>query len=241
MQFGTDRRRSGVNLRSPHFRPRLRSDARVADKHGPEARPALDAESRAYEGGDRVSGHRRHPAERHRAHTEGRTNQATPKRRQVRRIVGEAEVLAPSDREEHGAVALAREEAVPPLRVLPGLRHVGADPEEGPVQVRIRLGSEELAVEVDADLEARVAGHGLDGGRAADRVTDDPDVLQVEVSGERRARLELCQLIELVEREPDVGHPGGDQALERPMRRRSHYIGMDRLTDDRAVRQHRDR
>jgi hypothetical protein len=185
MQIGADRRRSVVNRRSPRLRPRLQSDPWVADEDGPEARPALDAERRAYEGGDRVSRHRRHPAERNRTHAEGRTDQATPERRQVRRIVGEAEVLALSDREERGAVTLAREEAVPPLRVLPGLRHVGADPEEGPVEVRVRLGSEELAVEVDADLEARVAGHGLDSRRAADRVTDDPDVLQVEVSGER--------------------------------------------------------
>jgi hypothetical protein len=50
-----------------------------------------------------------------------------------------------------------------------------------------------------------------------------------------------CQLSELVEREPDVGHARVDQALERPMRRRSQHIGVDRLTDDLAIRQHRNR
>ncbi len=45
--------------------------------------------------------------------------------------------------------------------------------------------AEELAVEVDADPEPRVVGHHLNGGRAAQRMADDPDVLQIEVAGER--------------------------------------------------------
>jgi hypothetical protein len=67
---------------------------------------ALDAERGPYEGGDRASGHRRHDAEREGPHAERRSEQIASKRRQVRRIVGEAEVLALSDREQCGAVAL---------------------------------------------------------------------------------------------------------------------------------------
>jgi hypothetical protein len=54
-------------------------------------------------------------------------------------------------------------------------------------QARGWLGAEELAVEVDAHLEAQVGGHDLSRSRAPIEVADDPDVLKVKVST-RRAR-----------------------------------------------------
>jgi|SRR5579884_77219 len=62
---------------------------------------------------------------------------------------------------------------------------------DAPHRAHPALRAGQLAVEIDADLEARVAGDDLDCCRAADRVADDPDVLQVEVAYERRVRLEL--------------------------------------------------
>ena len=144
-----------------------------------------DPEGRGHEGGDRVAGHRRHVGERDRPHAARGAEQATSERRQVRRIVGEPQVHALADRQQRPAATLASEEPIARVRVLRGLRDVGLNPEERPLEARVRLVAEELAVEVDADLEPRVAGHHLNGGRAAQRVTDDPDVLQVEMPGER--------------------------------------------------------
>ncbi len=88
-----------------------------------------------------------------------------------------------ADSQERPVATLASEEPVPPACVLRSLRRAGLNPEEGPVEAPIGLRPEELAVEVDTDLETRVAGHDLNSGRAADRVTDDPDMLQIEVPG----------------------------------------------------------
>ena len=66
---------------------------------------------------------------------------------------------------------------IPPFCVLRGLRDVGLNPEERPVEAHVGLAAKELAVEVDADLEPRVVGHHLNSGRATQRVADDPDAL----------------------------------------------------------------
>ena len=102
-------------------RRRVRSDSRMTGKDLVEAGRS-HAERRADEGGDRVPGHRRHVGERDRTDADRRTDQATSKRRQVRRIVGEAHVHALADGQQRPAVTLASEEPVPPVRVLRGLR-----------------------------------------------------------------------------------------------------------------------
>ena len=137
--------------------------------------------------------------------------------------------------------AASAEEPVASLRILGGRRVAGLNPEERPVETRVGLRPEELAVEVDADLEARVTGHDLNSGRATDRMADDPHVLQIEMPSQRRARLESRQPVELVEYEPVVGGADVDQALERRMRRRSHHVRMSRLADNPAVGKDRDR
>src|SRR5207247_6381305 len=96
------------------------------------------------------------------------------------------------------------EEPVSSLRVLGGLCVAGLDPEERPVKTRLRFLPEELAIEIDADLEAPVAGHHLNRARAAERVACDPDVFEVEVGDEGRVRFELREAIQLVEREAAV-------------------------------------
>ena len=75
---------------------------------------------------------------------------------------------AAADGHQRAAVPEAGEEPVSSLRVFGGLCVAGLDPEEGPVKTRLGLLPEELAVQIDADLEARVAGHYLNRGRAAE-------------------------------------------------------------------------
>src|SRR5207253_1460140 len=127
------------------------------------------------------------------------------------------------------------------LRVLGGGRDAGLDPEERPVKTRVGLRAEELAVQIDADLEARVAGHDLNRGRAADRVPYDPDVFEVEVAGEGRVWFELRESAQLVEREAAVGRADADQALEGRMRRWPHHVRVRGLPDDLPSGEHRDR
>src|SRR5581483_10953963 len=137
-----------------------------------------------------------------------------PDRGQVRRAVGEAHVRAAAQRQQRAAGADAAEEPVPPLRVLGGLRVSRLDPEERPVETGPRLLAEELAVQVDADLEARIVRHDLYGSRAAERVTRDADASEVEAACQRRARFQLPEAGQLIQREAAVGGPDVDQMLE---------------------------
>jgi hypothetical protein len=77
-------------------------------------------------------------------------------------------VGAAADGHQQATVTEAGEEAVSSLRVLGGLCVAGLDPEEGPIKTRLGFLAEELAVQIDADLEAPVAGHHLNRGRAAE-------------------------------------------------------------------------
>jgi hypothetical protein len=65
----------------------------------------------------------------------------------------------------------------PLLNEIRGRCDAGLDPQEGPFETRVALRAEELAVQIDADLEARIGGHHLNRGRAAERIACDPDVL----------------------------------------------------------------
>ena len=107
------------------MRRRLRSDWIPGWPRGrrPRLCPLVMPSGGPDEGGDRVS---RSSTSSRPSETEPtpsrRTDQATSKRRQVRRIVGEAHVHALADRQERPAVALASEEPVAPVRVLRRLR-----------------------------------------------------------------------------------------------------------------------
>lgn len=111
-------------------------------------RTGTDAKDRGHEGGDRITCHRRHVGARDRPHAARRADQVTSERRQVRRIVGEAQVHALVYGQQRPAVPLASEEPIPPFRVLLGLRDVGLsdvglNPEERPVESRIGLATED--------------------------------------------------------------------------------------------------
>src|SRR5207244_9932980 len=122
-----------------------------------ESAAAIATESGADERGDRVARHRSHGRDRDRA--DGRAaDQAAPERGQVGGAVGEAHVGAAADGQQGATATEAVEEPVSSLRVLGGLCVAGLNPEERPVKTRLGLPSEELAVQIDADLEAPVAG-----------------------------------------------------------------------------------
>src|SRR5438309_12050065 len=107
----------------------------------------LNAEHRPDERGDRIPGHRRHVDDRDRACADRRTDQVPSKRREVCRSVGETHVRALADGQQLTVVTLTVEEPIAPECVLGGWRVPGLNPEERPVETRVRLCLEELAIE----------------------------------------------------------------------------------------------
>jgi hypothetical protein len=71
-------------------------------------------------------------------------------------------------------------------------------------------------------------------------VADDPDVLQVEVAGQRRAWVDLRESAELVQHEAGVCGADVDQPLDRGVRRRPHHVGVRGLSDDAPSGEHCD-
>src|SRR4051812_19558060 len=71
-------------------------------------------------------------------------------------------------------------------------------------------------------------------------MTCDPDVLEVEVARQGRARLQLPEAAQLFEREAAVRSPDVDQALKGKMRRGTHHVRVRRLPDDLASGKHCD-
>ena len=200
-----------------------------------------DPESGAGERCDRVGGRPGHVGERDRAGAGGVAEQVAAGGGPVGRRVAEGHVHAAADGDHVAAAAQAGEQAVTALRVLlcPGV--VGLHPQQRLMQTRVGLGAEQLAVEVDADLEARVGGHDLHRGRAAQGVPDDPDVTQVEVTGQRRAAVVRGECGEPVEHEAGVGGADVDQPLELRVRRGTHHVGVHGLADDPSAGEHRGR
>ena len=157
-------------------------------RHGLGGRdPEAGADERAIVSPVVASCRRARPSRRRRCRAGG------VRRGQVGRRVAKGHVRAAADGEHVAAVTQAGEQPVTALRVLlgPCVRRTGST--ERLTQTRVGLGAEQLAVEIDADLEARVGGHDLNRGRAAERVADDPDVLEIEVTGQAASSVRLAR------------------------------------------------
>src|SRR5918911_1916325 len=146
--------------------------------------------------------------------------QAAPRVGQVRLSVREALMDAAPDDDDIATLLQPTHQLIADLQVVILLLGVALQPQEGPIKAGTGQGVRQRAVDVDADLEARIGADHLNGGGAAERVAEHADVLHIQVPGQRRRGFAASQLGELVEDEaavgsPDVthlGHAGAEEA-----------------------------